>query len=739
MGRAVDIVYTDKTEKAKTLKRKESLGGTASSTFKISGLDCPSCAAKLEEALLHTPGVEDARVSFAAAKLEVVYDSRRLALEEVADRVAALGYGAVLDEPAFLPREGNRGAAEGRLARWRSLAAENKYLLPTLLSGVLTGIAFLLRGSSWGHFLFVAAVICGGYLPARSGLLLLLRGRQADMNVLMTVAVLGALALRQYEEAAAVVFLFSLGNALQAYALGRTRKSIGELMELAPAQALVKREGEEIWLPIEGVEVGDLVIVRPGEKIPVDGVVVYGESLVNQAPITGESLPAKRQPGDEVFAGTINLQGVLEVEVMRRAEDNTLARIVALVEEAQAQRAPSQQFVDRFARYYTPLVILGAALVAAVPPLAFGQPFNKWLYEALAMLLVACPCALVISTPVSVVSAIGSAARQGVLIKGGAYLEEMGSLAAVAFDKTGTLTQGKLEVTEVIPFNGCRPEEVLEMAAAAESRSTHPLGAAVAEAARERGIKAEAAEEFAEVFGRGVQGRVKGKTVYAGSVRFFKEKGVALNGAEEVAAALQEEGKTAVIVGDGRVVYGVIAAADVLRAEAREAVEKLRQEGIEKIVMLTGDNSRTASRIAAELGIDEVKAELLPEDKVGAIRELLESCRKAAMVGDGVNDAPALATATVGIVMGAAGSNAALEAADIALMGDDLLRLSYLVRLGRRTLQIIKQNIFLSLLIKGAILLLVIPGRLTLWLAVAADMGSSLLVTLNGMRLMRVR
>lgn len=709
-----------------------------SCTLRIEGMDCPSCATRLEEVLQRTPGIKEAQVVFAAAKLRLSYDPQRLALEEVVDKVAALGYAAKVEKLFPLPH----GTVKDRLAGRN--AAVNKYLLPTLVSGVLVAIAFLLEQMAAGaavfaHGLFVAAVICGGYFPARSGWLMLVRGGQLDINVLITIAALGALGLRQFEEAAVVVFLFSLGNALQAYTLERTRNSIRELMELAPLQALVRRKGEERLLPVEEVEVGDLVIVRPGEKIPVDGRVLRGESLVNQAPITGESLPVERRPGDEVFAGTINVQGALEVEVTRRVEDNTLSRIIALVEEAQAQRAPSQQFVERFARYYTPVVILGAVLVAVVPTVAFGQPFSKWFYEALAMLLVACPCALVISTPVSIVAAIGAAARQGVLIKGGAYLEEMGSLAVIAFDKTGTLTHGKLEVTEVLPFNGCSEEKVLEMAAAVESRSAHPLGEAVVKLARERGIEMEAVEEFAEVFGKGVQGKVKGQMVYAGSARFFGEKEVALNGADKAAAELQEQGKTAVIVGDGKQVYGVIAVADALRADARRVLEELRREGIKKIVMLTGDNERTARSIAAGLGVDEVRAELLPQDKVEAMRSLLAGYRKAAMVGDGVNDAPALAAATVGIAMGAAGSDAALEVADIALMGDDLLRLPYTIRLGRRTLRIIKQNIFLSLVIKGVILLMVIPGWLTLWLAVVGDMGSSLLVTLNGMRLMRGR
>lgn len=555
----------------------------------------------------------------------------------------------------------------------------------------------------------------------------------------MTIAAVGAVAIGQFEEAAAVVFLFSFGNALQGYTLDKTRNSIRALMELAPSEALVRRGGIEIVLSVEEIRLGDIMLVRPGERIPMDGKVASGVSSVNQAPITGESLPVEKQVGDEVYAGTINERGALDIEVTKLAKDNTLSRIINMVEEAQGQRAPSQQFVDRFAKYYTPIVIGAAVLVAVVPTLLFGQPFEKWFYEALGMLLVACPCALVISTPVAIVSAIGSAAKSGVLIKGGMYLEEAGALSVVAFDKTGTLSEGKPQVTDVISMNGDSQEDILSIAAAIESRSEHPLGEAIINNAREKGISIPAVANFEAILGKGARGEVNGKLYQIGNKRFYTEQGLPLGNVEDQVSRLQSEGKTVMFMGDGEQILGLIAVADVLRSNSKQAIEKLKKAGITKVIMLTGDNERTARAIADQVGLDDFRADLLPEDKVDAIKDLLNEHGKVAMVGDGVNDAPAMAISTVGIAMGVAGTDAALETADIALMADDLTRLSYAMELSRKTLKIIKQNITFALTLKALILLLVIPGWLTLWLAIIGDMGASILVTLNGMRLIRMR
>ena len=510
-------------------------------------------------------------------------------------------------------------------------------------------------------------------------------------------------------------------------------------MEITPNEALVRRGTTEITLPVEEIVVGDIIIVRPGGRIAMDGKVSTGYSTVNEAPITGESIPVEKQPGDEIYAGTVNERGSLEVEVTKLAKDNTISRIIHMVEEAEGQRAPSQQFVDKFAKYYTPIVIILAALVAAVPPLFFGQPFEKWFYEALAMLLVACPCALVISTPVSIVSAIGNAAKNGVLIKGGMYLEEAGTLSVVAFDKTGTLTEGNPRVTDIIPIDGIPDQEFLSIASAIESRSEHPLAEAIVKYAKERGAEISSISEFEAIPGKGAKAMVQGKTYQIGNSRFFTEQAIDLKHVEGEVSRLQNEGKTVMMLGDDERILGLIAVADILRENSAQAINKLKKAGIKKVIMLTGDNESTARAIATKAGVDDFRADLLPEDKVDVIKSLLLEHGKVAMVGDGVNDAPAMAISTVGIAMGAAGTDTALETADIALMADDLTKLTDTIKLSRKTLGIIKQNIAFALIIKGLILLLVIPGWLTLWLAVAGDMGSSLLVTLNAMRLLRVK
>ncbi|MEA4924613.1 MAG: heavy metal translocating P-type ATPase [Syntrophomonadaceae bacterium] len=697
-------------------------------SFAIGGMDCADCAAKLEKRISRVPGVESARVNFGASKMTVTHQG---VTDDILTTIQKMGYSGKVEEGSRRERE--------QVPFWKS----NQYVMPTLISMFILIIGVIAENMGVSvnitHTLFAAGIVLGGFLPAKNGLSMLINAHELDMNILMAIAVIGAAFIGQFEEAATVVFLFSLGNALQGYTLDKTRNSIKALMDLTPNEALVKRNGSELTLPVEEIKIGDIIIVRPGERIAMDGKVAAGYSSVNQASITGESIPVEKNTGDEVYAGTINERGSLEVYVDRLAKDNTISRIIEMVEEAQGQRAPSQQFIDRFARYYTPAVIILAALVTAVPTLVFNQPFSKWFYEAMALLLVACPCALVISTPVSIVAAIGSAAKSGVLIKGGAYLEEAGALSVVAFDKTGTLTIGKPQVTEVIPVNGYSAEEMVAVAAAIESRSEHPLGEAILNHARSKGITIPPIVNFEAIPGRGAMGTLDGKSYRIGNARFFLDDGFSLDQVESKITASQNEGKTVMIVGDGEKILGLIAVADVLRENSRLAVARLKKAGIKKTVMLTGDNHFTAQAIAARAGIDEFRADLLPEDKVNTMQDLLAQYQKVAMVGDGVNDAPALATSTVGIAMGAAGTDAALETADIALMADDLTKLSYTIKLSRKTLGIIKQNIAFALIIKGLILLLVIPGWLTLWLAVAGDMGSSLLVTLNGMRLLRVR
>lgn len=696
--------------------------------FCIIGMDCPDCAAKLEKRMTKVPGVETAQVNFGASKMTVTHNG---SVAEILSTIEKMGYSGEVDEGHQIKNEPS--------SFWKS----NQYVKPTIISLIMLIFGFIagkLEAPTLAvNGLFLTGIVLGGFLPAKNGISVLINAREFDMNILMAIAVIGASALGSFEEAATVVFLFSFGNALQSYTLDKTRNSIRALMELTPTVALVKRGATEIKLPVEKIVIGDIIVVRPGERIAMDGKVSTGYSTVNQAPITGESIPVEKQPGDEIYAGTINELGSLEIKVTKLAKDNTISRITSMIEEAQGQRAPSQQFVDRFAKYYTPAVIFVAALVVAVPTLVFGQPFSKWFYESMAMLLVACPCALVISTPVSIVSAIGNAAKNGVLIKGGKYLEETGSLSVVAFDKTGTLTKGKPQVTDIIPTNGIPDKEFLAIASAIESRSEHPLAEAIVKYTKEQGAEIASISAFEAIPGKGAKATIQGKTYQIGNSRLFTEQTIDVKHVEDKVSRLQSEGKTVMMLGDEERILGLIAVADVLREDSSQAINKLKKAGIKKVIMLTGDNESTAHAIATKAGVDDFRADLLPEDKVDAIKKLLVKHGKVAMVGDGVNDAPAMAISTVGIAMGAAGTDTALETADIALMADDLTKLTDTIRLSRKTLSIIKQNITFALIVKGLILLLVVPGWLTLWLAVAGDMGSSLIVTLNGMRLLRVK
>jgi Cd2+/Zn2+-exporting ATPase len=577
---------------------------------------------------------------------------------------------------------------------------------------------------------YLIAIVIGGYHIAKSAVYSL-KTKTADMNLLMTIAIIGAAAIGQWEEAATVVVLFALGNTLQSYTLDRTRNSIKELISLTPREASVIREGMEVKLNTGLINIGDVVVVRPGEKIPMDGVVKSGSSYVDQAPITGESMPVQKTPGSEVFAGTINDNGTLEISVTKLAKDNTLSKIIHMVEEAQVRRAPTQVFLERFTKYYTPAVIALAACVAVVPAL-LGMPFNQWLYRGLVLLVISCPCALVISTPVSIVAAIGSASRNGVLIKGGSYLEEIGKARAVAFDKTGTLTMGKAMVSEIITYNSYDEKAVLDIAASLESRSGHPLAAAIIKAHHNGPTMP--VEDFESITGKGIKGKINGNEYFLGNQKMFN------NMADEVGKAInefQEEGKTPVILGTDGQTMAIIAISDEVRPESRRIVADLHREGLKEIVMLTGDNKRMAKAISEDIGLDGYFAELLPEDKANIVKGIRKAHGNVIMVGDGVNDAPALAASNVGIAMGATGSDAALETADIALMSNDLSKLGYTIRLGRRTLKIIKENVGFAIIIKAIFISLAIFGLANLWMAVFADMGASLIVILNGMRLIK--
>ena len=567
-----------------------------------------------------------------------------------------------------------------------------------------------------------------------------LKRLRADMNLLMTVAVVGAMIINEWFEAATVSFLFSLSLTIESWSVGRARHAVAALLELAPVTARIKdRNGQETMVQASEVMPGTCFIVAPGEKFPLDGVVVKGSSSVNQAPITGESLPVAKGSGDAVYAGSINGEATLEVESTRAASDTTLAHIIRLVEEAHSKRARAEQWVEKFARIYTPTVMLSAFAVFLIPPLLLQGLWQEWFYRSLVLLVIACPCALVISTPVSIVAALTCAARQGILVKGGIYIESPAHLKAIAFDKTGTLTGGKPVVTGIYPFHDHTEEGLLSRAAALEARSSHPLARAIMTHARNRNIDIESADEVTVLPGKGVSGLFNQIPYWLGSHRYLVERGQENGEIANKALALEQQGQTVIAMGNDQHVCGLIAIADQPRADVAASLQMLRKTGIKHLVMLTGDNQVTADNIAAQLGLDEVYAQLLPADKVERISQMVERHVNVAMVGDGINDAPALSRANLGIAMGVIGSDAAIETADIALMGDDLSKLPWLIRHSKRTLRIIRQNIVFALSLKGAFAILAFAGLATLWEAIAADMGASLLVVANGLRLLRAR
>jgi Cd2+/Zn2+-exporting ATPase len=584
--------------------------------------------------------------------------------------------------------------------------------------------------------LFALSALAGLWVVLPKAWFALVRLRP-DMNLLMTIAVLGATAIGEWFEAATVGFLFSVSLALESWSVSRARRAVAALMELTPPTARLQETQQEV--PAESVAVGTVISVRPGERIPLDGRVVAGQSHVNQAPITGESVPVSKSVDEEVFAGTINGDGALQIRTTKAASETTLANIIRMVGEAQSRRAPSEQWVERFARYYTPLVMVLAVLVLVVPPLAFRSAWQDWFYNALVLLVIACPCALVISTPVSIVAALAAAARQGVLVKGGIFIEVPASLNAMAFDKTGTLTIGRPSVLEVVPLNGHSVEELLLRAASMELHSDHPLAQAIVHFAAEQGIKTSPAESFQILPGKGASALFDGRPFWLGSHRYLEERSQETPEVHVQIEQMSAAGRTVVVIGNDKHICGFITLADEVRPQCREILHRLRGQGIQHLIMLTGDNEATAREIAKITGMDEFRAELLPEDKVAAIESLVAKYGTVAMVGDGVNDAPALGRATMGIAMGAVGSDAALETADAALMSDDLAQLPWLVAHSRRALAIIRQNIWFSLGIKALFVVLTFVGWSSLWAAIAADMGASLLVVFNGLRLLRVR
>lgn len=686
--------------------------------LRIDGMDCATCATVIEHALQRMDGVLEASVSYVGELLRLEFDSEKVDRSVIVDRINALGY-SVLEQ----------GHESGWFAEHRELIFSGVAGV-LLLSGWLIGLTNAPYGLSLG--LLLGAYAAGGFFTLRDAWQSL-RNRRFDIDTLMIVAAAGAAGLGAWAEGALLLFLFSLGHALEHMAMDRARKAIEALAELTPKTAMVQRDGVEIEVRVEALQRGDLAIVKPGQRIPADGEVASGNSSVDQSPITGESMPVDKQSGDKVFAGTVNGEGALIIEVTRLAQESTLARMVEMVAVAQTQKSPTQRFTDRFERVFVPTVLVGVSLLIALPPL-FGFPFAESFYRAMAVLVAASPCALAIATPSAVLSGIARAAHGGVLIKGGAHLENLGVLTAIAFDKTGTLTLGKPKVTDVVAVIGDE-SALLTVASAVESLSGHPLAQAVVLEAKNRGLSWSEAGQVESVTGKGVRAIVDGQKVAIGNTRLFDSETIP-DAIQQQAERLQTEGKTIMLIQANGQFLGILGLADTPREDAREVLEQLHQLGIRKTIMLTGDNEYVGRAIANAVGLDEVKAGLLPEDKVSAMEELEQRYGQVAMVGDGVNDAPAMARAAVGIAMGGAGTDVALETADVALMADDLSKLPFAVALSRASRRIIQQNLWVSL---GVVALLV-PATAFGWagigVAVLVHEGSTLVVVINALRLL---
>ncbi len=696
----------------------------AESTFRGEGMDCREEVALLERRFRNLQGLEGFHADLMGQRIHVKYDASKLSPGAIAGAVADTGMRAWLEheEPVSTADRANR-------ARMAWLAASAAWYAGALI--------FAYAGSPgwYANAAYAASLLCAVPLVGRKAWLAV-RQVSLDIHLLMLLAAAGAILIGEWAEAAAVVFLFAVAQMLEAYTVQRARTAVRALIDLAPPDVLVREGAHERRVPLDQVTPGAIVVVKPGEKLALDGVVVEGRSALNQAPITGESLPVDKAAGDEVFAGSINGHGALEVRVTRHRRDTRLSRIIHLVEQAQAQRAPSQTFIERFSRGYTPVVIGLAVWLSVMGPAFMGGEPRTWFYRSLVLLVVSCPCALVISTPVSIVAALAAAARRGVLIKGGAHLEKAAEIRCVAFDKTGTLTRGTPDVVDVVPLNGATPETVLALAAAVERRSEHPIAAAILACARERSVHIDPATSVMAVAGRGAEGTVGADRVVVGNRRFFDDRSIPYGELVARIDQLAAAGQTAVLVARSGVAAGLIAVADQPRPQSRDVVRMLKEQGIESVVMLTGDSNGTASAVAHELGVDAYRAELMPEDKVTAVTELRERYGVVAMVGDGINDAPALASADVGIAMGAAGSEAALETADVALMSDELMKLPYTVRLSRAAVGNIRLNLAIALGLKFAFVGAAVFGVATLWMAVLADTGASVIVVANALRLL---
>lgn len=697
----------------------------------VGNLDCEHDASTIKRGLDNSNGLVELKVYPKSAKVSLTYDPLRTSSDTLREK---------LDELGFPPQEGRAVPQQPEI--WR-----NPKVITAVVAGVLLLVGWLLGQAGVTQIvtygIYISAVGIGGYYFGREALEELIFEREVGIELLMSIAAVAALLLGEPAEAAMLVFLYSISEAAEGYTEEKTRSAVRALMDLTPKMAFVRRDGRESEVPVEELLVGDVFIVKPGQSIPTDGVVIAGESNVNQAPVTGESVPVEKQPEDTVFAGSINEQGALEVRATKTFADNTIARIIHMVEEAQEKKGNSQRFIERFGKAYSPAVLLAGILFAVIPPLLFNGIWDTWLTRSVVFIVAAAPCALVISIPITMVATLGTGARKGVLIKGGRYVEQLAKIKVVALDKTGTLTRGEPEVTDVILLDGgqahgiASSEQMLAVAAGIERLSQHPLALAVMRHTEIQGITPSSVDDFHSLTGAGVQAKLNGSTIYAGSPDLFqKQLNIPLTDDVAKIRGLQTDGKTVVVIGDEQVPWGLIAIRDTIRQNARQTIEGLHQAGV-RVAMLTGDNDRTAQAIAREVGVDEVYADLKPEDKVARVQELAQKHGHVAMVGDGVNDAPALAEATVGIAMGAAGTDVALETADVALMADDLEKLVYALQLAKRSQSVVNQNLALSAIVISLLIVGSLSGAFTLPVAVLGHEISEFVVIGSGLRMLR--
>ena len=688
----------------------------------IRGVDCSDCVTVLEHSISRIDGVLDVKASYTAQKIFIEYDSKATNQAAIERRIQHLGY--------QIPREGAR--------KWYE---ENRALLFSLVAGLFLLLGWL--GESFFEFpypislgMYLLAYVLAGWDTAIHAWYAL-KARTFDTDILMIAAALGAAFLGEFAEGALLLFLFSLGHAMERRVLDQARNAIHALSELAPKTALVKRQGQEVEIPVDEIKLEDMVLIRPGTRIPVDGIVTKGSSAVDQSPITGESNPVDKAISEEVFAGSVNGPGVLEIQVTRLAKDSTLARIIKMIEQAQAQKSPTQQLTERFMGWFVPAVLILDLLLILIPPL-FGVPFTVSFSRAMVLLVAASPCALALGTPAAIMAGVAQAARNGVLVKGGRHLENLGRLKALAFDKTGTLTQGKLQLTDIVSADSASEAEVLALAAAVESRSAHPLAKAIVRESDSRQLKLPEVEDVEELNGRGVHARLQNNPVRVGSVQSMNESGIRVPPVIlEKVETLANQGKTTILVSKGGETLGLLAVADTIRPDTKNTISELHSQGIRKMVMLTGDNPQVAAHIARQIGMDEFRAQLMPEDKVTAVRSLVAQYQDVGMVGDGVNDAPALANATVGIALGGASTDVALETADVALMGDDLTKLPFAVALGRATRNLILQNLVIAMGVIFTLILSALFGWAGLGITVLIHEGSTIVVALNSLRLLK--